>query len=83
MQEERKAEKWPRGVEGGRGLIKQPAEEDLRAMKVPRIFFQAKSLIPLINSFICSIIEKVGLAGCNRDTLVTMADTKISISFRL
>lgn len=71
------------GVEGGRGLIKQPAEGDLRARKVPRIFVQAKSLISRIDSFIYSIIEKVGLAGCNRDTLVTTADRKISISFTL
>ena len=33
--------------------------------------------MPLISFFTYSIIEKIGLAGCNRDTLVTMADTKI------
>ena len=49
------------------GLIKQPSEGDLRVMKVPRIFFQAKSLMPLISFFTYSI-EKIGLAGCNRDT---------------
>lgn len=50
---------------------------------MPRIFVQAKSLISLIDSFIYSIIEKIGLAGCNRDTLVTTADRKISVSFML